>query len=116
MLEKIFSNERPYWTDIFWEYQDHEIIKELSEDYPHFLKLRNEISDIYRKYPRLVKITDNCIWDEAEPLTLDEIQSIIRIFSNKQEISYIYSKMMFVYGCRHSIEYMELIKKKEYKQ
>lgn len=112
-IEKLFSNECPYWTDIFWEYQDHEIIKELNAEYPYFQSLRNEISGIYQKYPRLVKITDDHVWNETESLTSNGIKSIIKIFSIKQEISYIYAKMMFVYGCRYSMDYMKLMKKKE---
>lgn len=112
MIQKLFSSDRPYWLDIFWEYQEQEIIKELREEYPRYNELMHQTSEILIQYPRLVKIWEDDEWDETGFLSNEEIKALMTIIQNKKESTLIYSQMMFLYGCRNSINYMNYMKKK----
>ena len=70
-------------------------------------KLRNEIADIYKRYPNVMHVLDLGM---AHSLTEEESEALIQVVGNHSYISMLEEANVYYKGCADSIGYLRKLK------
>ena len=110
-IDKLFSEEIPVWLQRVFEKNDRETMLQLKEHSAFYADVKNQIRQIYEKYPRLVVFIDNNVKTEFHDFLLDEAKALAELICLEFKIMEMYECVFYLKGIRDGYELKDLAEK-----